>query len=251
MAQKFGLIGSNISHSKSPLLFNAAYPGSGMSYILIDEPNFSKALSLALKLGLKGVNVTTPFKDEAFMCAQKTDEITATISASNLLLFDKGKISAMNTDYYGVLDTLRTFAGDKKRVIVIGCGGAGRAAALASRDFGADVVIANRTLSKASDFAAKIGASAVELSETNIRYSDFDIIINTLPSSATMLNISEVKDKIIFEANYSQNRLNTVLLNGNTYISGEYWLINQAIPAFRVFTGKDPDIKAMRLSINI
>jgi shikimate dehydrogenase len=252
MGRKFGLIGTGISHSKSPLLFSAAYPDGDFSYILIDEPDFKTAITKAKELGLTGVNVTTPFKDMAFELAKAHDPLSEQIEASNLLLFDS-IIKSYNTDYYGAKNTLMELKLPAKEIItvVLGCGGAGRAAALAARDCGHSVIIANRSIERASAYAKKTGTEFIPLANLQNTIEEADIIIDTLPVSANIFNIELMPGQIYFEANYSAAKNIDPDKSGSIYVRGEYWLINQAIPSYKIFTGQEPDINAMRLIINM
>lgn len=251
MKNRFGLIGTGISHSKSPALFSAAYSDPVLSYVLIDEETFVDALRVVRSERIDGVNVTTPFKDEAFKKASERDPLSERIEASNLLLFENEKIICFNTDYYGVKDSISEFGNDDFKTLIIGCGGAGRAAAVAAIDCGHRVTIANRSIEKATLFANKIGAASVELSEVSPILDEFHIIINTLSSKYTGVDFSLAAGKIIFDANYNPLSKCSGINPSNIYIPGEKWLINQAIPSFRIFTRKEPDINAMRLVVNI
>ncbi len=251
MSGKFGLIGTNISHSKNPLLFHAAYRNYGYTFDLLDYPTFELAMKKVSEMGLSGVNVTTPFKDDAYRAAQERDYLCETVEASNLLLFKNNKIIGYNTDYYGVKDTLLKFSGKNYKTLIIGCGGAGRAAALASKDLLHSVTIANRTFEKADVYAKKIGVSAISISNAEFSLDKFDIIINTLSVNIPEIDFSKLRSKVIFQASYVNSIIDTNISKKNIFIGGEQWLINQAFPSYRIFTGIEPDINAMRLIISI
>jgi shikimate dehydrogenase len=251
MERRFGLIGTNISHSKNPALFNAAYSNYNFTFSLLDFPDFTSAIQQVNKMNLEGVNVTTPFKDEAYSYANKRDTLCETIEASNLLLFKADGVYAYNTDYFGVKDTLAQYTKSNIKTLVIGCGGAGRAAALAVKDLGHYVSIANRTIEKALRYSNKIGVTAIPFSEANSALNDFDIIINTLSVNIPGLNFAKLSGKVIFQASYLHSLENTEITQKNICIKGEQWLINQAFPSYRLFTGIEPDINAMRLIISM
>lgn len=251
MKGKFGLIGTNISHSKNPLLFKAAYSKYDFTFDLVDSPDFDDAMKKVTAMDLSGVNVTTPFKDKAYFAATKRDILCNTIEASNLLLIKNGEIFAYNTDYYGVKDTLAHYNGSNVKTLIIGCGGAGRAAALAVKDLSHKVSIANRTFDKADNYARKIGATAISFSQAAGTLEEFDIIINTLSVNIPEINYNHLTGKVIFQASYLHSIDDPEAVSKNTYIKGEQWLINQAFPSYRLFTGIEPDINAMRLIISV
>lgn len=232
---KFGLIGHPISHSQSPALFAAAYPGGEHSYELIEEADFDKAYDRFIE-GYDAVNVTTPFKELAAARADVPNDVVKACGASNLLKKVEGKVYAYNTDYLGVRQILegRTFEGD---VLVVGCGGAAKAAALAAADSGHNVIIANRDESRAIRFvAANIGRQgsasmlAIGLGMLEAVLHSVSFIIYCVPVAIPQLNDSNLVGKILFEANYRDAQYSAG--HGYDYIPGEVWLKAQGDESF-------------------
>ena len=232
---KFGLIGHPISHSQSPALFAAAYPGGEHSYELIEEADFDKAYSRFIE-GYDAVNVTTPFKELAAARADVPNDVVKACGASNLLKKVEGKVHAYNTDYLGVRQILegRTFEGD---VLVVGCGGAAKAAALAAADSGHNVIIANRDESRAIRFvAANIGRQgsasmlAIGLGMLEAVLHSVSFIIYCVPVAIPQLNDGNLSGKILFEANYRDAQYSAG--HGYDYIPGEVWLKAQGDESF-------------------
>lgn len=232
---KFGLIGHPISHSQSPALFAAAYPGGEHSYELIEEADFDKAYSRFIE-GYDAVNVTTPFKELAAARADVPNDVVKACGASNLLKKVEGKVYAYNTDYLGVRQILegRTFEGD---VLVVGCGGAAKAAALAAADSGHNVIIANRDESRAIRFvAANIGRQgsasmlAIGLGMLEAVLHSVSFIIYCVPVAIPQLNDSNLAGKTLFEANYRDAQYSAG--HGYEYIPGEVWLKAQGDESF-------------------
>ena len=232
---KFGLIGHPISHSQSPALFAAAYPGGEHSYELIEEADFDKAYDRFIE-GYDAVNVTTPFKELAAARADVPNDVVKACGASNLLKKVEGKVHAYNTDYLGVRQILegRTFEGD---VLVVGCGGAAKAAALAAADSGHNVIIANRDESRAIRFvAANIGRQgsasmlAIGLGMLEAVLHSVSFIIYCVPVAIPQLNDSNLAGKTLFEANYRDAQYSAG--HGYDYIPGEVWLKAQGVESF-------------------
>lgn len=245
---KFGLIGLPIAHSMSPALFRAGYPSSEHSYELVSASEIEEALLKIEKGGFTGVNVTSPFKESILKYVNSSDSLAGQIGASNLILRDGKGFTAYNTDYFGVKESIKEFYSPGIKVMIAGCGGAGRAAALAARDLGFEVVIVNRNITKASDFAEKQSISFEAFVKFSQVAEQADIIIDTLPVLSDVYKELNLNSKIIFEAKYSTPALKTKCLNeGATYLPGTLWLLNQAIPSFRMFTGEEPDRVAMDL----
>ena len=146
--KKFGLIGHPIAHSLSPALFKAAY-GGRYTYDLIEEEVFEKAYIRFLD-SYDGINVTAPFKEEAYRKADIiTDECKA-VGATNLLVKTPEGVVAYNSDFLGVRKWLievseRLDSNENIKVLIAGYGGAGKAAAAAAHSLGMEVSIINRT----------------------------------------------------------------------------------------------------------
>ena len=128
--------------------------------------------------------------------------------------------------------------------MVVGAGGAGKAAALSCTDLGMQTFLANRSRSKAESYANSIGAEYIPLEEIPDIIKEIDLIVYSLSFKIPVITSKDLKGKILFEANYADPQFANI--EDIQYIGGKYWLYNQAIPAFKIFTGKDPDTKAMR-----
>ena len=245
---KFGLIGFPITHSMSPALFRAGYPSAEHSYELVCASEIEEAFLKIEKGNFAGVNVTAPFKESVLKFVNSADSLAGQIGASNLILRNETGFTAYNTDYFGVQESIKEFYTPGLKLIVTGCGGAGRAAALAARDLGFDVTIINRDIKKASDFALKSSISFASFDQFNQLAQSARIIIDTLPVLSELYNTINLKSKIVFEAKYSTSALKTKCIEeGAEYLPGTLWLLNQALPSFLMFTGEEPDRNAMEL----
>ena len=156
---KYGLIGYPISHSKSPELFRAAYPDANMRYDLIEEPDFELAFRRFLD-EYDAVNVTAPFKGDAFHKVDVADTISRELFAVNILRKKDGRIYGYNSDFWALQRLLTPYVNREQRpqVLVIGCGGAAKAAALAALKLKMSVRVANRDFRKAREFCFTGGA---------------------------------------------------------------------------------------------
>ncbi len=254
---RFGLIGNPISHSKSPSLFKAAYGNSHHTYSLFETQTVTEAIDLFEREDIAGVNVTSPFKDEVMDFVTLPDRISSILGSANVLIKGEkeGEILSYNTDYYGVRRSVEALLDGPKykgKVAVIGAGGAGKAAALAMRDMGFEVTILNRSSGKVKEFAGKIGTLYLPLEKLSDSISDSDIIIYALSFLLPGVESMDFRGKIIFEANYLSPSLSWVdNVESATYIDGRYWLYNQAIPAFELFTGEEPNTLEMRKVMGI
>ena len=249
---RFGLIGHPIDHSLSPELFRLAYGGE-YPYDLIEGAVFEESWQRFLD-GYKAINITTPFKEAAFeaVCRLEreghgfvSDECRK-IGATNLCIKTSRGIECYNSDYRGVKAMLSERGyGRGRAVLVVGCGGAGMAAAAAARDLGADTVVCNRSASKCPE--------ARPLDDIPLLASVCDIVIYTLPVAVPQL--AQMRDPgfgcamcspVILEANYRNPCLEGAFTG---YIGGREWLLAQAVTGYRLMTGKDPDTEAMKSAI--
>ena len=152
---KFGLIGHPINHSLSPALFKAAY-GGRYTYDLIEGDDFEKSYERFLK-EYDAINVTAPFKELAFRKADRSTPECLAMGAANILLKRDNEVIAANSDHMGVIRSVMAGLYPDKVIntlaLVVGGGGAAKAAAYAMCSCGYQVVIINRNYEKAKDFA--------------------------------------------------------------------------------------------------
>jgi shikimate dehydrogenase len=162
-----GVIGHPVRHSRSPEMHNAAFAALGLDdwrYVKLPVPpdELEQTVRALPDSGYRGVNVTIPHKEAALALADEVCDAARAIGAANTLTFaDDGAIHADNTDAPGLLAAL----GEEPRAasaLVLGAGGAGRAAAWALREAGAEVGVWNRTPERARRLAQELGVASVE-----------------------------------------------------------------------------------------
>ncbi len=274
--KKFALIGNPISHSKSPELFRAAFPPSSenqesvqeepMVYDLVEELSIDKSIARLRQEGYCGANVTAPFKESAMRFVTDPDPVSKTLGATNLILLIGDRIFSYNTDYLAVrrmvseyktglseADEKTSWHGVPQKVaaLVIGCAGAGKAAALACRDEGLETLIINRTQKKAETFADQIKVKAINIAEADSMLKKTEgrfLVIYAIPApdgvfSEVLKSCSQTGQGMIcnnpdsritvIEANYKDPCLNPE--------SGLRWLKYQAVESFRLMTGIAPN----------
>ncbi len=248
---KFGLIGNPISHSLSPALFKAAYSDSGNSYELLQSTSITEAMRLFSDNEFTGLNVTTPYKEQILQFVDNLDPITEIVRASNLIIRSEHGLTAHNTDYYGVQQSINEYIQNGTRVVVLGSGGAGRAAALAAKDAGCYVVLLNRSEERSLSFSDKSGIKTGNLEDLAQEIDGCKIFINTIPTKLDILDKIDFTQKVVLEANYRDPQLSLIEKKYNTkYISGKLWLLHQAVQSFQLFTNQSPNVESMRFIIN-
>ena len=269
---RFGLIGHPISHSLSPALFRAGYQGR-YSYDLIEEEDFDKAYSRFLE-EYDAINVTAPFKEQAWKKADISTDECDIIGAANILIkTPDGKIMAANSDHSGVTGAVAKglIPGIKihQTALIAGCGGAAKAAAYAMCTSGYRTVILNRNEQKAIDFAFRLkkdygfDIEAHPIGEFRKWFRRSGVIIYTLPLAIPDLESLSRRDltgglfrsesKVIVEANYKDPAFTMEMTERMQkvnpelrYVDGKEWLLHQAVGAYMRFTDEAPNIEQMR-----
>ena len=275
---KFGLIGHPIAHSLSPALFKAGYDGK-YPYELIETADFEDAYRRFLD-GYDGINVTAPFKEPAFAKADILSPECEAIGATNLLIKTPDGIKAYNSDYLGVRMWLSDVAEGLKSVLppwpqgegpttkewegffsspqlhqtavkalIVGLGGAGKAAAAAAESLGMEVIRMNRTVR--DEYTRP-------LSDFRECFREADIIIYNIPAAIPELeelidsDFAPGKPKYIMEANYRNPSFGEGLIRKMKasnplaeYTGGKTWLLYQAVTGYEIFTGEKPDLQRM------
>ena len=246
---KYGLIGYPIAHSQSPALFQAAYPDSDMTYDLIEETDFERAYRRFLDT-YDAVNVTAPFKGDAFRKVDVADTISRELFAVNILKKKDGKIYGYNSDFWALKEMLAPYADRKNRpqVLVVGCGGAAKAAALAALKLKMAVMVANRDFRKAREFCFTGGGMIpLRLEQVPAQMASTQILIYGLPVKLDLLDDVSLAGKVVVEANYKDPCLRErCAKEGATYISGMQWLAGQAIAGYQLMTGIEPDAERVK-----
>jgi shikimate dehydrogenase len=160
-----GVLGYPVAHSRSPAIQNAAFEAAGLDWRYVKLPVepalFDETVRALPGSGYRGANVTIPHKLAALRVASSASAAARAIGAANTLTFEDGGIVADNTDAGGLVDALaRPVAG--AGALVLGAGGAGRAAAWALREAGARVTVWNRTPERARALAHELGVASTD-----------------------------------------------------------------------------------------
>jgi shikimate dehydrogenase len=193
MTDRYAVIGNPIGHSKSPLIHGtfATTTGQDLEYTAIEAPldGFASAVHSFRANGGRGLNVTAPFKLQAFELATDRLERARLAGAANALKFEADRVFADNFDGVGLVNDIQRNLGvplSGKRVLMLGAGGAARGALLpflAQKP--AKLVIANRTVEKATALAAEVASHArvVACGYRDIVDDRFDVVVNATSAS--------------------------------------------------------------------
>jgi 3-dehydroquinate dehydratase / shikimate dehydrogenase len=244
----YGVAGDPVAHSLSPLMMNTAFRRENVNgvYLALHATRLSDLLACVRDIPLHGLSITMPYKQEILHHLDNTDAVTERIGACNTVIrTHDGKLYGYNTDVAGVVRPLEQrlhLTGAK--VLVVGAGGAARAAVFGLRERGAEVFITNRTASAGQKLARQ--ARAKFLTRTQMRGLQFDVIVNATPvgmndSRTSPLNDKELNARILFEMIYAP--ADTMLVRmararGMQVITGVEMFVQQGARQFEIWTGK-------------
>ncbi len=252
----FGVIGYPVKHSLSPDMFNAVFSKLGIDAVYlkfeVKPEELENAIFGAKALGIVGLNVTIPFKEKVLEYV-KAVGIAERIGAVNTVKLET--LEGYNTDAFGVLKSLEDNGVDfNSSYLVVGAGGAARAAVFSLVERGADVFVTNRTEERGIKLSKEAGCSFVKTNELE-KYK-FDVIINATPlgmvGMENRLPVGETvirKCSVVFDMVY--NPAETLLIKkakelGKVVIYGYEMLVNQAYESFKIWNGFYPPIEVMR-----
>jgi shikimate dehydrogenase len=255
---KLAVLGHPVSHSRSPAIQNAALAALGLDdwhYGAIDAaPDaFEMTVKELSEVGYAGVNVTVPHKEAALALADEASEASQQIGAANTLVFGEGGIEAHNTDADGLLAALPD-PPRGHRTLVLGAGGAARAAIWALLWEGAKVEVWNRTPERAEALCAELGCKAV----TVPRQSEYDLIVNT--SSAGLRGEDPFEHLPLDRGKFTDHQTIVDMVYGERHsrllkaaegaraavVDGLEILVQQGARSLEIWTGRSPDLDVMR-----
>lgn len=258
-ARVAGIAGNPVAHSLSPVIHNAWLEAGGVDGAYVpfapaDAAGF-EALVAAGRAGLiLGLNVTAPFKEQAFALADEATAAARLTGSANILQFVKGRVLADSSDGVGLMRGLAEQAPDLdvsgRAVVVLGAGGAARAGSGALVEAGAEVRIVNRSRARAETLAADLGRS-VRVMEAGQALEGAALIVNAL-SVPPQLDFDLVAPgTVVMDMTYKP--LETAFLKaardrGLPTVDGLSMLIGQAAPSFEALFRLPPpplDLRAL------
>ena len=252
------MLGHPVSHSRSPAMQNAALGALELwdwSYEAIDvaPEGFAARVRAMATEDFAGANVTVPHKEAALAVAGEASEAAQQIGAANTLVFGAGGIEAHNTDADGLLAALPV-SPRGRHVLVLGAGGAARAAIWALRWEGAEVEVWNRTAAKAAALCAELGGAAV----TDPQQDRYEIVVNTsaaglrgedpfehLPLEPDLFAAGQTVLDMVYGDRPSP-LLEAAERDGATTVDGLEVLVQQGARSLEIWTGREPDLDVMR-----
>jgi 3-dehydroquinate dehydratase/shikimate dehydrogenase len=253
--QVYGVAGDPISHSLSPIMMNAAFRRETVNavYLGLHAKNLKDLLACVNDIPIRGISVTMPFKEEIVTYLSNSDPLTRQIGACNTVVRSQdGKLYGFNTDVAGIVGPLEERMNlNGKRVLVIGAGGAARAAVFGLRGRDAEVFLVNRTPERAQALARQAKAKYVK--RADLAKQNFDVIINATPlgmggSRQLPLEEKELNAQYVFDLVYTPAETKFLKLaksKGLQVIPGLEMFVQQGARQFEIWTGKPAPVAEM------
>jgi shikimate dehydrogenase len=250
-----GVVGFPVAHSRSPAMMNAAFEKLGLDWHYVKLPvppeRFGETARALPASGYRGANVTIPHKLAALELADERSDAAAAVGAANTLTFRDGTVRADNTDAGGLLDALPE-APSGRTALVLGAGGASRAAAWALRESGAQVAVWNRTPARAEELARDLAVEHVA------EPRPADLLVNATSvglageSEAELLEalpLRGIEFELVVDMPYGSEP--TALSewareSGAAVVDGLELLVRQGARSFELWTGRAAPLDAMR-----
>ena len=263
-----GVIGNPVKHSLSPVILNAAFREAKINWVYTafetPEEKLADAIDGIRALGIAGLSVTMPHKAKVCSLLDEISDSAQTLNAVNCIVNDAGKLEGHNTDGDGFLDAVKHDAGldvAGKKVLVVGSGGSARSIIHSLGKAGAaEIAVINRTKKKALDALELAGPVGRYVEETEIPevVSEANLVINATPIG--MLDTDDTANFPIEPNLFSKGQLAIDLIYHPISTpwmealrdleveahGGLSMLIFQAARAFKLWTGKEAPVDAMR-----
>jgi 3-dehydroquinate dehydratase/shikimate dehydrogenase len=259
----YGVAGDPVAHSLSPVIMNTAMRRENVNavYVALHAKTLKDLLACVRDVPIHGLSITMPYKQAILEHLDNTDTHTSKIGACNTVVrAQDGKLYGFNTDTAGVVRPLEQRIGiENARVLVLGAGGAARAAVFGLKERGAEVFILNRTVEAGQKLARQAKARTVK--RADLKKLSFDVIINATPvgmknPKESPLQESEINAKIVFEMIYDPAETQLMKLaraRGAQVIPGIEMFVQQAARQFEIWTGKpapwDDMLRAVTISM--
>lgn len=266
----FGVIADPVGHSLSPLIHNAAFARLKMNrvYLPIRVPpaDLSQFFDEAPSLGIRGLSITIPHKENSIPKLGEADPAVYGIGACNTAVYDGRQWRGWNTDCLAAIESIELALGGLRdgqspiagrRALLLGAGGAGKALGVGLLNKGAHLTVTDADAARAAQLAERLPAHLLPWED---RYSTpIDVLVNCTPVGmypkvdATPFDAASLKsDMLVFDAVYNPEYtrlLTEAKAKGCRVVSGVEMFVRQACMQFKLFTGQDGPADLMREKI--
>jgi 3-dehydroquinate dehydratase / shikimate dehydrogenase len=257
----YGVAGDPVGHSLSPVIMNAALRRENVNgvYLPLHAKTLKDLIHCVREIPLHGLSITMPYKQTILPFLDNTDAHTSKIGACNTVVRGQdGKLYGFNTDVAGIIRPLeQRISIENAKVLVLGAGGAARAAVFGLKERGAEVWVMNRTSIKGQKLARQ--AKAHSIKRADLRKVAFDVIINATPvgmgnTHDCPLKDAEIQARVVFDMVYDPvetHLLRVARAKGIAVIPGVEMFVQQAARQFEIWTGKPAPAGDMLRAVTI
>jgi 3-dehydroquinate dehydratase/shikimate dehydrogenase len=253
----YGVAGDPVAQSLSPVMLNTAFRRENVNavYLALHAKTMEDLTACVQHIPIAGLSVTMPYKEPILKELDKSDPWTVKVGACNTVVRSQdGKLYGFNTDVNGVVRPLELrIRLQGAKILVLGAGGAARAAVFGLKERGAEVSILNRTAAAAQKLAKQ--AKAKVINRTMLKKLEFDVIINATPAGMEgnkdplPLTEQEMKAKYFFEMVYTPAETRMMKMarsRGMQVIAGSEMFVQQGARQFEIWTGKPAPLADMQ-----
>ena len=256
----YAVMGNPVGHSLSPVMHNAAFRQTGHNgvYVALQVTDLPGAVAAIRVLNIRGCSVTIPHKVTVMDLLDHVDPMACRIGAVNTIVNEAGRLCGFNSDGPGALTALlEKTPVDRRRVAVIGAGGAARALAHGIAEHGGQLTIVNRSQDRGRRLASQLECQFCPL--VDFSGVGYDILINTtsvgmvpdadqMPVAHACLRPGMTVMDIVY------NPLETRLLSaarqaGCTVVDGVAMFVHQGAFQFERWTGKKAPVQLMKRTV--
>lgn len=256
-----GVCGQGIGYTLSPAMHNAAFRHCGLDYVYVTfeiaATDVRRAVDGIRGLGLAGVNVTKPLKTDVLPYLDEVSEDARRIGSVNTIVNRSGRLAGTSTDGAGLLRALgeRGVSVKGSRLLILGAGGAARAACAMARGQGAaSITIGARNVDRARDTASVGDAGAVTLSPSDLGAAVrmADLVINAIPGDLPLEGDWFTSGQFVYDTRYDQAEtglMRCARSRGAETSNGIGMLLFQGAASFEIWTGHAAPFEVMRSAL--
>ena len=263
-----GIIGWPVEASLSPAIHNAAFAATRLDWVYVAFPvrpgEAARAVQAMRALGVRGLNVTMPHKQEVIPALDGLSPEAERAGAVNTIVADRDRLLGTNTDGTGFIRFLEQdveVSPSGMRALILGAGGSARAVSLALADAGAEVVVAARRAEQAEAIAGRapgrVRGVSLDAAAVGAELDAADLIVNATPvgrdDTSSPLDASAIQSRhltvdLIYHP-VTTPLVRTARERGSRAFNGLGMLVHQAALSFEIWTGVVAPIDAMRAEV--
>lgn len=255
-----GILGNPLTKSRSPRMQNAALKVSDINgiYLPFEASDLDQVEEVIRGYDIRGVNVTTPYKQDIMDHIDVVDRSASTIGAVNTVVNNRGRLEGYNTDVVGIDTALSKarFEAEDKRILIMGSGGAAKACIHYMMENNCDVTVTGRNRETGEEVAKEHGATY--RAPTSVSVKMYDLVVNCTPvgmysEGPYPINISALtRHQAVFDMVYGSETplVREALSKGCTVAYGADMLAGQGAASFGLWTGINDTFDVMRRELD-